>query len=124
MAKEFKDYDKKFAHLAGSAACKFLHVPTGVVAKIEGWEHHVDGYSQATINKAVYTSDTAEEWQLFRVSLKGLTTREKLYLLDKRYRARDDLKPDEAYLEKVRIDNYIGALIRGGQLSMDLRVMR
>lgn len=67
-----------------------------------------------------------EDWQEFRVSLKGRTTLEKLYLLQNYYneglwRHLYPNCPLEVGVEEwanyqIRIDNYIKALCRGGQL--------
>lgn len=63
------------------------------------------------------------EWQTFRVSLKGLSTEEKLKRLDC-WRA-DHM--DQGLLplrNQVQIDNYLNALKRGGQLNLSLEVQR
>lgn len=57
-----------------------------------------------------------EEWQKFRKSLKGLPTEEKL---DKLYDWRDDCQFNHGIVTRkcqVQIDNYVNALLRGGQL--------
>lgn len=95
---------------------------------IKRWTHHVDQWVQSFVQHCVYEASDHEEWQLFRVSLKGLTTYEKLYCLD-RYLEQVNFNGDEAdqrqaQKEKCRIDNYIGALVRGGQLNKNLEVMR
>jgi hypothetical protein len=71
---------------------------------------------------------SAVEWQLFRVSLKGYNTREKLYRLSFRYaymrsiyQTEDEM---EWFRERVRICNYIYALRRGGQLNSNFEVVR
>jgi hypothetical protein len=53
-------------------------------------------------------------WQEFRISLKGLTTREKLRKL-KSYLASG---PGGRDTRKVRVDNYLKALARGGQVTL------
>ena len=56
-----------------------------------------------------------EEWQAFRVSLKGKTTTAKLVLLDEylfKGWADDDLPK-----RLIRVQNYLNALSRGGQLA-------
>lgn len=71
-----------------------------------------------------------EEWQLFRVSMKGKSTAEKLRMLHEYYDREyvnspdpDTLPIEEWEREKIRlqdvrirVDNYIKALCRGGQL--------
>jgi hypothetical protein len=61
-------------------------------------------------------------WQEFRLSMKGKTTDEKLSMLEEYYNeAIDDFctTPDCTTCEdvEIRIDNYIKALCRGGQLD-------
>lgn len=88
------------------------------------WPHNVQQWSQNRVQFAVYEASDHEEWQLFRVSLKGLTTYEKLYCLD---RYLDALAREDQHgwdLNVCRVDNYIGALVRGGQLNKNLEVMR
>lgn len=65
-----------------------------------------EGYQQRVL-QAVKDPD----WQQFRASLKGLDTRDKLIHLYAYWLLSD--KSDEA---KLRVDNYIKALCRGGQL--------
>lgn len=66
-----------------------------------------------------------EQWQKFRLTLKGLTTEQKLDKLFLRYM---DPMLRETRERSRRIDvqvwNYINALKRGGQLSSNLRVQR
>jgi hypothetical protein len=59
-----------------------------------------------------------EGWQRFRVSMKGKPTEEKLSMLRSYYNRAVDADL-ELHLEKVkiRVDNYIKALCRGGQLK-------
>ena len=52
-----------------------------------------------------------EEWQRLRLSLKGIPTEDKLIKLDN-YLTRNPLER----AAQVRVDNYINALLRGGQL--------
>jgi hypothetical protein len=56
------------------------------------------------------------EWQAFRISLKGISTPQKLIRLAQ--------WPRRERADVVRIDNYINALKRGGQLNMDLEVIK
>lgn len=62
-----------------------------------------------------------QAWQEFRISLKGISTRDKLNKLQAYYEEDVSDKPgygnkSEKQLRYVRIDNYIKALCRGGQL--------
>ena len=54
-----------------------------------------------------------EEWQTFRLSMKGESTSEKITMLEEYYDGHVDGDEDV----KIRIDNYIKALCRGGQLE-------
>lgn len=62
-----------------------------------------------------------EKWQTFRKSLKGISTANKLqrlvdWLIEHQY---FDFKADDYIVDRryiVQVDNYINALLRGGQL--------
>lgn len=54
-----------------------------------------------------------EEWQRFRLSMKGMSTRTKLTMLEEYYNEYVDADEDNVC---IRADNYIKALCRGGQL--------
>lgn len=58
-----------------------------------------------------------EEWQLFRQTLKGLPTHTKLQML-KDYLWEGTLSDDVEEMRKrrVRVENYLNALRRGGEL--------
>lgn len=78
------------------------------------WPHEVKPMTRGEIMAAV----PALPWQAFRRSLKGLSTEEKLDRLDE-YRTRvfrDASVPMIKRFHEVCIDNYINALLRGGQL--------
>jgi len=87
-------------------------------------------YSMSSIRFAVYEAPGADEWQKFRVSLKGLTTREKLYALMWYWEvhiavgAGSHKSPEDWSREIIRVNNYLGALKRGGQLDSALRVVK
>lgn len=55
-----------------------------------------------------------EDWQRFRVSLKGLPTAEKLRRLRLAYLERYN----EEEVMRIRVDNYLKALARGGQVEL------
>ena len=64
------------------------------------------------------------EWQYFRAGLKGVNTSEKLARLRNYYEACShahypDTSVDDNCDVCIRIDNYIKALCRGGQLKSD-----
>jgi len=131
MAKEFKEWDKKFsASQIYECQKEYLGNMAGSNSNmITKWIYadQIRTWSNEEIRHAVYFEDGAEDWQLFRVSMKGLTTKEKLYMLGVR---RDEYVNDETagslsfVLERCRIDNYIGALRRGGQLNEKYEVVK
>ena len=134
MAKEFKAYDKEFRSYIGKLFDYELQgtdfdLRLAVAIKEWKWKEAYQIYGHNEVRHAVYLADDAMEWQKFRVSLKGFNTQEKLYRL--RYRwtwkvlhemqyGSDNL----AHRERVRINNYLGALVRGGQLNSNLEVPR
>lgn len=136
MAKEFKDFDVKYKRFAGTALLKIESsggkIANEDIASISQWayiDQFTEDYSMSSIRFAVYHAPGAEEWQQFRVSLKGLTTREKLYALG--WYWDEHIAPGasahtshEAWSrEIIRVNNYLGALKRGGQLDSNLRVV-
>lgn len=87
MVKEFKDYDIKYSKLKGKlmdyeleAGITKEHIAEKCVG-IAAWPLKVNAYTNAAIREAVYFEESAEEWQQFRVSLKGFSTKEKLWRL-------------------------------------------
>lgn len=118
MAQEFKAFDKLYP--AGSDS----DLPSAQLATartIKRWGLPVQSWSPDQVRKAVYEEPGYEDWQRFRVSLKGQSTQVKLYRLTQRYAELPDPHP---WYEQCRIDNYIGALKRGGQLDMELNIRR
>lgn len=124
MAKEFKDYDKKYAHLQNRILDGEILTETCYRVTEEKWPFKPSVWTKAQVRYAVYESDTADVWQQFRVSLKGCETPKKLARLYSRFIYGDNLNKVEKTLEKCRIDNYIGALVRGGQLNKGLWIVR
>src|SRR4249919_3466574 len=58
-----------------------------------------------------------EEWQKFRLSLKGTTTDYKLGML-RGYLDTGRITSSKEYeLKRIRVDNYLKALARGGQIE-------
>lgn len=91
------------------------------------WEHKLQVWNIHQIWEAV--KDVS--WQEFRVSLKGTSTEEKLTRLDnylqfacKRNCCTVDELSQREWKEKCRVDNYINAIKRGGQLTIEGRVQR
>lgn len=136
--KQFLDWNNKFSK-AEITKCRrdwFLgNYHNDDAALTDSWKYTVFSWTNEQIHQAVYLASDAEEWQLFRVSLKGLTTREKLFLLLQRMERKvvginqgmfvnrmDYMAARDK--EQCRIDNYIGALVRGGQLSKTYEVVR
>lgn len=77
------------------------------------WEHDVQHLTRDEIMSAIKCDD----WQTFRLSLKGQSTQAKLIRLE------DWLKHGCSHCSvetrQVQVDNYINALLRGGQLIRD-----
>lgn len=134
MAKEFKDYDKKFGYLQGKTLAyedDDMHFDLEGAEYEDAWLEPVKQWTREQIRHAVYFAPDAENWQRFRVSLKGFSTKQKLYRLQFRlaYMQRRCSGPeweesDMLQNEQIRIDNYIGALIRGGLLNQKLEVIK
>lgn len=137
MAKEFKEFDKKYSKLAGTALLQIESVGGKIakedIAASDHWPHmdrFTEEYSTSTIRYAVYEAPGAEEWQKFRVSLKGLTTREKLYALGWYYDMHVSVGSGAHMTREdwsrhiLRINNYLGALKRGGQVNSQLQVVK
>lgn len=122
MAKEFKDFDKKYARFKGQHGLSERQLQEA--SCYHSWPYTVGYWDKAQIKDAVYDSESAEEWQYFRVTQKGLSTQLKLYRLEKRLVAHWGLEDRERQRERCRIDNYIGALVRGGQLDQQLKIQR
>jgi len=91
------------------------------------WRYEVKYCSPEEVTK--YCVKDAN-WQEFRLSLKGLSTYVKLANLERWRMRHAEQATTQSGVEKVprrvevQIDNYIGALKRGGQLGMDLKVRR
>lgn len=137
MAKEFKEFDTKYQKFAGTALLQIESVGGKIskadIAEISGWpwvNQFTEDYSTGTINFAVYKAPGAEDWQKFRVSLKGLSCREKLYALQWYWDTNitpgvsGHLSAEDWSRHVVRVNNYLGALKRGGYLDSQLRVIK
>lgn len=87
---------------------------------LDKWPYEVGSYTPAEVRQYAVAD---EAWQKFRLSLKGVPTKEKLAKLAAYRRAKmQNGKLPRRY--QVQIDNYINALKRGGQLSLDFKVRR
>lgn len=135
MAKEFQLYNDKYRRFAGTAL-KMIESVSGKIARedilsIHRWDVKIFGevdesHSIARIRLAVYESKDADEWQKFRVALKGLSTQEKLYCLAwywyEHVEGSIDRTSERFHNARIRVWNYLGALKRGGQLDSQLRI--
>lgn len=63
------------------------------------------------------TAIANDDWQAFRLSLKGLKTKEKLSKLDDYCFGGWTTNPVELGDRLVRVQNYLNALARGGQIA-------
>lgn len=87
------------------------------------WPYQLRVFSLATVLETV----REPEWQLFRLSLKGLPTE---YKLDRLHAYREEgitrLESPELQLRReIRVTNYLNALKRAGQLHpITLRVLK
>lgn len=79
------------------------------------WPYEVKSHSMAAIQQAVNDAD----WQNFRLTLKGRSTPEKLDMLFAHIQFNN-----VGHATSIRVDNYINALKRGGQLDEHCRVQR
>lgn len=83
------------------------------------WPHEVSNLTRSETDEVVKD----DYWQCIRRGMKGTSTEEKLdilyqYRLDCKFRnANGDIEREY----QVQIDNYINALLRGGQLVKDAR---
>lgn len=87
---------------------------------MDRWSHEVSSWSREQIQVAVNDN----YWQTFRVSLKGLSTSEKLARLEQYLIDHADEHGVVSSRDQCRVDNYINALRRGGQLDLHNRIAR
>lgn len=124
--KRFKEYDVELSQYKGTALYQIKQRGGSTaredINEITGWDESVFGkytvYPQSEVQAAVYDTPDHLEWQKFRVGMKGMTSKEKLYCLQWL------LVHDERQVTKVRVHNYLGALIRGGQLNAKLEIVQ
>lgn len=139
MAKEFQEYNKQFAKFAGTALIWIAHLDgyrdspfvKQTSDDFHQWpnefkKYYKASYTHAEVRSAVYEAYGAESWQQFRVRMKGLGTRNKLYCLAwwVYSHSHENYPGDMPPREWIRVNNYLGALVRGGQLDSDLRVRK
>lgn len=134
MAKEFKQFDRIVTRgEINECRKKYLYSRVGdinLLQEYNKWPAEIEWWTHDQIRNAVYLALDHYEWQVFRVSMKGLTTQEKIFMLcqwfgDHCIDTEDKTVSDEIYKRnKCRVDNYIGALIRGGQLNTNYEVVK
>ena len=76
------------------------------------WPYVVERHTMASIRGCV----SNPEWQGFRLKLKGLPTEQKLTQLDSYMKNEYKRSHAAGEIARVCVDNYINALLRGGQL--------
>lgn len=128
MAKEFKDYDKHYSELKHTTlfweryTVEFVEHAGKTVTKWTG--KPPSSWSPSEIRNSVYGEDSDHPdldvliWQQFRVSLKGFSTGAKLFRL-KNYQKRFTAGGVDC-----RVDNYLGALKRGGYLNDKYEILK
>lgn len=122
--KAFKDWNKQFSRQE-LIVVRQEYLKTYTV--LDRWPHEVEQWVHEEVRGAVYEAEDTEDWQRFRVAMKGLTTQEKLGMLNNYFEKFVDRTTDgnvEWPKYKCRIDNYIGALVRGGQLNSNLEIAK
>lgn len=77
------------------------------------WYREVQSWSREFIQKSINN----DAWQRFRLSLKGLSTEDKLDNLEGYCQRREKDGNRMSMEDRCRVDNYINALLRGGQLK-------
>ena len=123
--KKFEEYNIKYKHLERTDAYEAPYIQDFAKTFVR-WTAMVTQYPQALVQHAVYEAEDHEEWQKFRCSLKGQSTQMKLarlYLYRQKCFA-DALTSQDRERAQIRVDNYIGALVRGGQLNAAHEVVR
>jgi hypothetical protein len=136
LVKQFEEFNRKYARLAGTALKTIRdhggRIPQEDIDNMVEWPadfkaNFTEAYDQTVINFVVYRADTADAWQRFRVSLKGLNTKEKLYALTWWWEQNVDPMnhtAEHVRFTQIRVNNYLGALKRSGHLDSNLRVAK
>lgn len=119
--KLFKQFERRFSIAEINAYKQSTGYFTYDGKKRTHWIHELARatWAQGFIQFCVYHAEDADEWQKFRIALKGLNIHEKLCALELRWVCLVNMKdgPVQCDIEQCRIDNYIGALHRGGLLG-------
>lgn len=124
--KRFKEYDQIFKGKTHALVKATTDSELDAAERsIDRWVLPVTAWDRDTVAYCVYENEDHADWQQFRVSLKGMTTAQKLYML-RVYRGHMyNVKAGTIWCDRMRwtsvidcrVDNYIGALRRGGQLD-------
>ena len=128
--KAFKEWDKQFKAAELRIERQIWLGNDRITGLEDRWINKVESWDMKFIRFCVYEADDVENWQRFRVALKGLSTHEKLLMLRRRFeKYKDSIHVTSqgypfARVEKCRVDNYLGALVRGGQLNSDHEIVR
>lgn len=126
--KKFKEYDKIFTvrELDRTRAIYMdeKYWPNG--CETDYWSHRTSSWVQDFVQYCTYRASDHLDWQRFRVSMKGMTTPEKIQMLQTYLLLHVKDNPNETLqaIQQCRIDNYIGALRRGGQLNDRYEVVK
>lgn len=119
MAKDFRYYDKLYASYRGRYMPYEIGLEKNIRAAAEiliRWSGNQLPWTQKETFEAVYEAEGFEDWQKFRVSMKGQSTSLKLARLA--YRQGYFLDTQLWAIEKCRIDNYINTMKRNGLLDI------
>lgn len=83
---------------------------------MNNWPYKIVSLTRQEIDDAIQD----DHWQQVRLSMKGVATPEKLRILkDYRTQCINSGKGTLSRKHQVQIDNYINALLRGGQLKRE-----
>lgn len=122
--KKFEEYNIKYKHLARTDEMEEPHIQD-LARDMNSWGAEVKQWRQSLVQFAVYGAEDHEEWQKFRCSLKGQSTKMKLarlHLYLQNAKSKAETITDQE-LAQIRVDNYLGALVRGGQLNSKYEVV-
>jgi len=120
MAKEFKNYDKKYSRLMNT---RLFGEP--ILPGLDHWPHMsaLVKPSAADVARVVYESGVeSERWQMFRVSLKGWGTLTKLSRLNHRWVGHVLESGDMD--EMMRLNNYIDSMKRSGLIDLEGKMIK
>lgn len=118
--KRFKQFEREISsqEVANYRAISGYFTFDGKVRESWLYTKQKRSWSPTEVRAAVYEAKSAYEWQKFRMALKGLSIHEKLCALELRWkklvRPQHDL--EVRHVEQCRIDNYLNALARSGDL--------